>query len=55
MSDTDKIRALIVDDEPLARKMIREFLRGDPSIDVIGEVGTGHEAVNLIEEHHARV
>jgi two-component system LytT family response regulator len=51
MSDRSNIRALIVDDEPLARKMILKFLKAEPSIDVIGEAGTGRQAVELIEKH----
>ena len=39
------IRTLIVDDEPLARRKIREFLKGDPEINVVGECGNGLEAV----------
>ena len=39
------IRALIVDDEPLARDAIRELLRADREITVVGECGNGREAV----------
>lgn len=42
------IRALIVDDEPLARRTIRELLRGDPEVNVVGECGGGREAVESI-------
>ncbi len=30
MADSPKIRVLLVDDEPLAREMLREMLQGDP-------------------------
>ena len=43
-----RIRALIVDDEPLARRTIRELLRDDPEVQVVGECGGGREAVESI-------
>src|SRR4051812_31556027 len=43
-----KIRVLIVDDEPLARRTIRALLAGDPEIEVVGECGSGPEAVDFI-------
>ena len=43
------IRALIVDDEPLARKRVAQFLAGDPGIAVAGECSDGVEAVHAIE------
>jgi two-component system LytT family response regulator len=44
------IRALIVDDEPLARKRIRRLLADEPDISVSGECGTGREAIKTIQE-----
>ncbi|AOS44743.1 Transcriptional regulatory protein YehT [Lacunisphaera limnophila] len=44
-----KIRTLIVDDEPLARDRLRGFLRAEPDVDLIGECGSGPEAVALIK------
>jgi two-component system LytT family response regulator len=44
-----KIRALIVDDEPPARRKIRAFLQGDPRFELVGEAGDGLEAVQRIE------
>ena len=43
-----KIRALIVDDEPLARTNITVLLRNDPDIGVVGECGSGQEALGEI-------
>lgn len=45
----DRIRAVIVDDEPLAREGVRLHLERDPGVDVVGEAGSGEEAVSLIE------
>jgi len=47
-SDTPKIRALIVDDEPPARASVRVLLRRDPQVEVIGECASGMEAVDAI-------
>jgi two-component system LytT family response regulator len=40
-----KIRALVVDDEPLARSNLTVLLRRDPEIDVVQECGSGMEAL----------
>lgn len=43
-----KIRALIVDDEPLARQRVRALLGEEPEIEVIGESADGFDAVDQI-------
>ena len=40
-----KIRALVVDDEPLARSNLTVLLRRDPEIDVVRECGSGMDAL----------
>lgn len=44
-----RIRAIIVDDEPLAREGVRLHLEAEPDVEIVGEAGTGEEAVELIE------
>jgi len=44
----EKIRALIVDDEALARKRLRQFLAEVPDVEVVGECEDGRRAVSLI-------
>ena len=44
------IRALIVDDEALARKFIRRMLKDHREIEVIGEASNGKEAVAMISK-----
>jgi two-component system LytT family response regulator len=44
-----KIRTLIVDDEPLAREGVRLHLEEHPDFEVVGECGSGEEAVQRIE------
>ena len=47
-----KIRTLIVDDEPAARRGVRRLLASEPDIEVIGECGDGIEAVAMIQTMH---
>jgi len=42
------LRTLIVDDEPLARERLRDLLRTETSVEIIGECGNGIEAVAFI-------
>jgi two-component system, LytTR family, response regulator len=46
----DRIRALIVDDEPIARQGLRALLDAETGIEVIGECRNGREAVKAIRE-----
>ena len=43
-----KIRALIVDDEELARSRVRGLLKSESDIDVVGECSNGHQAIAAI-------
>jgi two-component system, LytTR family, response regulator len=43
------IRALVVDDEPLAREMIREMLEDDSEVEIVAECANGREAVEAIK------
>jgi len=42
------IRAVIIDDEPLARRKIRQMLARDPEVEVVGDCGNGREAIAAI-------
>ena len=44
----EKIRALIADDEALARRRLRQFIAEVPDIEVVGECEDGRRAVALI-------
>ena len=46
-----KIRTMIVDDEPLARKRIRTLLVDHEDIDVIDEATNGKDAIVAIRDH----
>ncbi len=45
------IRAVIVDDEELARGLLREYLREAGGVEVVAECANGFEAVKAIAEH----
>ena len=49
------IRAVIVDDEPLAREVVREFLTADEEFDVVAECANGFEAVKAVSDHNPDV
>lgn len=46
-----KIRAIIVDDEELARHIIREYLRDEEDIEIVAECANGFDAVKAVTEH----
>jgi two-component system LytT family response regulator len=43
-----KLRAIVVDDEPLARSNLTVLLRRDPEIEIVSECGSGMEALSEI-------
>lgn len=45
------MRLLIVDDEPLARRLVREYLSSHDDIEIIGECNNGAAAVDEIFKH----
>lgn len=46
-----RVRAIIVDDEPLARDCVRHALRGEPDVEVVAECADGDAAVQAIIRH----
>jgi two-component system LytT family response regulator len=51
MMESPLIRVLLVDDESLAREMLREMLQNDPQVTIVGESCNGHEALEAIRNH----
>jgi two-component system LytT family response regulator len=47
----NKIKTLIVDDEPLARRGIRQLLETEIDFEIVGEAGNGREAISAVEKH----
>lgn len=51
----ERFTALIVDDEELARHVLREMLSEHPEIDIVGECVNGFEAVKAVAKHQPDV
>ena len=45
------IKTILIDDEPLARSMVHEYLNEYPEFQVVAECNDGFEAVKAIHEH----
>ncbi len=45
------IRTIIVDDEPLARDVLREYLGADEEVEIVAECANGFEAVKAVAQH----
>ncbi len=50
MESVARYRAVIVDDEELARQVLRELLRAHPEIELVAECANGFEAVKAVTE-----
>jgi two-component system LytT family response regulator len=50
MSDLEALRVIIVDDEPLARAVVREYLGAQPGVTIVAECGNGFDAVKAVTE-----
>jgi two-component system LytT family response regulator len=44
------LSVVVVDDEPAARALVREYLEGDPDVEVVAECANGFEAVKAVAE-----
>lgn len=45
------MKAVIIDDEPLARSLVQEYLQEFPGIEVVAECGDGFEGLKAIQQH----
>ncbi len=48
MEGTERIKALIVDDEPLARKRMQRLLSEEPDFQLVGQCANGDEAAGFL-------
>lgn len=49
------IQTLLADDEPLARRKLREFLQSDSDVKIVGEAGSGSEVIDLMRKTNPQV
>ena len=49
------MKCIIIDDEPLARSMVREYLQNHPSIEIVAECGDGFEGLKAIQQHNPQL
>lgn len=49
------IRIVLADDQPLIRAGLRVLVADTPDLEIVGEAGTGAEAVRLVEDVHPDV
>jgi len=54
-AERKRIGAVIVDDEELARQLVREYARAIPDLDILAECANGFEAVKAIGERKAEL
>lgn len=45
------IKTILIDDEPLARELVREYLRDFPDVEVVAECNDGFEGLKAIQQH----
>ena len=45
------MKTIIIDDEPLARSIVREYLQKYPEIEIVQECSDGFEGVKAIQQH----
>lgn len=46
---------IIIDDEPLARSIVREYLQNHPSIEILAECNDGFEGLKAIQQHNPQL
>ncbi|WP_158795756.1 LytTR family DNA-binding domain-containing protein [Pedobacter sp. L105] len=46
------IRTILIDDEPLARDVVKHYLKNFPDIEIVAECSDGFEGLKAIAQHH---
>jgi two-component system LytT family response regulator len=46
----DKIRVIVIDDEALARDLVKNYLSGITGVEILGECANGFEALKMVQE-----
>ncbi|MEO7048346.1 MAG: response regulator, partial [Ferruginibacter sp.] len=45
------MKVVIIDDEPLARMLVKEYLQAYPRVEIMEECGDGFEGLKAIQKH----
>ena len=45
------MKLIIIDDEPLAHSIVKEYLRGFPDLELVAECNDGFEGIKAIQQH----
>src|SRR5678809_1309552 len=51
MSNNKKIKCLVIDDEPLAREMLKQYIMGVESLELAGVCSNAIEAISILKDH----
>jgi len=46
------MKVVIIDDEPLARSIVKEYLKGHPAFEITAECNNGFEGIKAIQQYH---
>src|ERR1700704_3248106 len=49
------MKAIIIDDEPLARIIVKEYLQAYPQIDLVNECNDGFEGIKAVQQYQPDV
>jgi two-component system LytT family response regulator len=49
------MKCIIIDDEPLARSIVREYLQSHPTIEIVAECNDGFEGLKAIQQHQPQL
>jgi two-component system LytT family response regulator len=52
MTNANTIKVIIIDDEPLARMIVKEYLQSYSEIEIVQECSDGFEGIKAIQQHH---
>ena len=55
MTRQDKLGVIIADDHPLVRRGLRQVIQAEQNFEVVGEVGDGESALELIQKIHPAI
>lgn len=55
MMETQPVTVMIVDDHPVVRDGLNAMISTEPDIQVVGEAGTGQEALAFLERNHPAI